>query len=60
MCTSSGPAGEAIFRLNCPQGPPTLRESIGFKVAELNRLKASLMAELGRLCSEWERIHGHH
>jgi hypothetical protein len=55
-----GPAGEAIFRLNCPQGPPTLRESIGFKVAELNRLEASLAAELGRLCAEWERIHGHH
>lgn len=55
-----GPAGEAIFRLNCPQGPSTLRESIGFKVAELNRLEASLATEMGRLCSEWERIHGHH
>ena len=37
-----GPAGEAIFRLNCPAGPPALRESMGFKVVELNRLEATL------------------
>jgi hypothetical protein len=55
-----GPAGEAVFQLNCPAGPPTLRESVGFKVAELNRLEAALGAGLGRLCSEWERIHGHY
>ena len=55
-----GPAGEAVFQLNCLAGPPTLRESVGFKVADLNRLEAALAAELGRLCSEWERIHGHY
>ena len=55
-----GPTGEAIFRLNCPAGPPALRESTGFKVAELNRLEAALAAEMDRLCSEWERIHGYY
>ena len=54
------PAGEAVFRLNCPAGPLTLRESVGFKVTELNRLEAALAAEMDRLCSEWERIHGYY
>lgn len=27
---------EAIFELNCPDGPPTLRENYGFRKATLN------------------------
>jgi hypothetical protein len=29
---------EATFFLNCPDGPPELRENFGFKLAELNRI----------------------
>jgi len=30
-----GPDGEAVFNLNCPDGPPELREGMGFRLAEL-------------------------
>ncbi len=35
---------EAMFMLNCPGGPPTLRGSFGFTTAELNRM-ASVLAD---------------
>jgi hypothetical protein len=49
---------EAIFYLGCPDGPPALRESFGFRLAELNEVADALMANLAMLCSEWETIHG--
>jgi hypothetical protein len=52
-----GATGEAIFELNCPEGPVTLRESYGFRKRELRRLMKELneLAEL--LWGEWETIH---
>ena len=50
-------AGEAVFVLHCPGGPPELRESFGFRRAELNRIKAGLTTELAALCEEWSAIH---
>ena len=50
--------GEAVFYLRCPDGPPELRESFGFRLAELNRFAEALMANLAALCGEWENIHG--
>lgn len=55
-----GAEGEAVFILNCPDGPPGLRGSQGFTTAELNRIASALQAALPMLCSEWERIHGDH
>lgn len=33
-----GARGEAVFDLHCPDGPPELRETYGFKLLELNRI----------------------
>lgn len=54
-----GTGGEAVFVLHCPDGPPHLRESFGFKDAELARMAGELAGALARLCSEWDRLHGH-
>jgi hypothetical protein len=53
-----GAAGEAVFILNCPDGPPALRESFGFNRTELSRIKDELAGALAPLCAEWRRIHG--
>ncbi len=49
---------EALFYLNCPGGPPTLRENYRFSRSELNELQAELEAVIGHLCNEWRKIHG--
>jgi hypothetical protein len=54
-----GADGEAVFILNCPGGPPRLRESFGFSRQTLGRIAACLMAELVFLCAAWSEIHGH-
>ena len=53
-----GPNGEAVFDLNCPEGPPELRESFGFRLAELREIEAALAEQLGDLCRRWSEIHG--
>jgi hypothetical protein len=53
-----GPDGEAVFVLNCPEGPPALRESYGFHQGELGRIKDQVAAALAALCEEWSKIHG--
>ena len=55
-----GAEGEAVFNLQCPSGPPALRESFGFRLADLNRIEAALAAAITVLCAEWRRIHGDH
>jgi hypothetical protein len=50
--------GEAIFILNCPNGPPQLRESYGFKSQVLARVEAKLPGYLTVLCAEWSELHG--
>ena len=49
---------EAVFKLNCPEGPPKLRENYGFAAGKLSRIKAALASKLTSLCAEWSRIHG--
>lgn len=51
---------EAIFELNCPDGPPSLRENHGFRRVRLNLVASLLQADLAHLCKQWKRIHGHH
>jgi hypothetical protein len=53
-----GAAGEAVFILNCPAGPPTLRESFGLNRIQLSRINDELVGALAPLCAEWRRIHG--
>jgi len=55
-----GAGTEAVFNLQCPAGPPTLRGSFGFATAELNRIASALADNLTALCAEWERIHHDH
>jgi hypothetical protein len=55
-----GAAGEAVCNLNCPGGPPALRESYGFRLADLNRIEDVLAATISTLCSKWRMNHGDH
>ena len=52
-----GAGEEAVFNLNCPNGPPELRENYGFSSAQLNRISAALAADLEHLCAEWSQFH---
>ncbi len=53
-----GGGGEAVFILNCPDGPPMLRESFGFKKSELSRIETGLAKVLTHLCAKWSEQHG--
>ena len=53
-----GKGCEAVFRLNCPGGPPELRENYGFARKELAKIADELATNLGILCYEWRTIHG--
>ena len=55
-----GNGGEAVFILNCPKGPPELRESYRFNSSELNRIASALWEKLSALCAKWSEIHGHY
>ncbi|WP_162630785.1 DUF4160 domain-containing protein [Paracoccus endophyticus] len=54
----SGVEGEAVFVLNCPDGPPHLRESYGFSRHDELRILKELAAHLPVLCPKWSEIHG--
>ncbi len=49
---------EAVFVLNCPDGPTRLRASYGFTGAALRAVEASLNRATQALCGAWEAIHG--
>lgn len=51
---------EAVFELNCPDGPPVLRESYEVTAAILRRVTQALNNDLANLCSKWTSIHGNH
>jgi hypothetical protein len=53
-----GADGEAVFILQCPDGPPELRESLGFNQSEVARIRDALAAIVAPLCKEWSKIHG--
>lgn len=54
-----GNGKEAIFELNCPQGPTSPRENFGFAQHELNSIQKALGEHVPQLCRTWEVIHGH-
>lgn len=49
---------EAVFYLNCPAGPVTLRENMGFTRSEIARIEDALNPAVPYLCKRWEEIHG--
>jgi len=53
-----GVKGEAVFVLNCPLGPPRLRESFGFPGADVSRIGAMIAGHITALCASWRSIHG--
>lgn len=55
-----GPTGEAVFFLNCPDGPPELRDNYGFSRADANRIADGLTKALAKLCNDWSNLHDHY
>ncbi len=53
-----GRGGEAVFDLNCPKGPPVLREVYRVARADVGRIRGIVAGELSVLCAAWEAIHG--
>jgi len=53
-----GGGNEAIFNMNCPRGPVSLRENYGFSRAAIARIRDALNVAVRMLCEEWRRIHG--
>jgi hypothetical protein len=53
-----GGGNEAMFNLNCPAGPVTLRENYGFSRRAVARIREALDEAVVMLCDEWRRIHG--
>jgi hypothetical protein len=53
-----GQGHEAVFELNCPEGPVELRENYGFASRELVRIATLLDGNISLLCAAWESIHG--
>jgi hypothetical protein len=51
---------EATFDLNCPDGPPTLRDNYRFSHTDVARIQEDLAEKLDSLCDEWRRLHEHY
>jgi hypothetical protein len=49
---------QAVFNLNCPNGPIELRENYGFSLPQVNRLAGLLQTQVQGLCAGWRAIHG--
>jgi hypothetical protein len=53
-----GKGVEAVMNLNCPIGPPELRENYGFPSQTISELRNRVETALNSLCEKWEEIHG--
>jgi hypothetical protein len=53
-----GRGREALFNLNCPNGPVELREIYRFSRREISKIETELTEHLDELCRAWEEIHG--
>jgi hypothetical protein len=53
-----GAENEAVFNLNCPNGPVEVRENYGFSSSDIKGIKTVLTENLEILCHSWEVIHG--
>ena len=50
---------EAVFVLNCPDGPPNVRMVEGFSDRDLFKIKSYIKLKVAQLCESWRQIHGH-
>jgi hypothetical protein len=46
-----------VFILNCPDGPPELRENDGLSAAELRSVAAAIAEQLALCCERWRAMH---
>ena len=53
-----GAGGEAVFMLNCPDGPPELREVYEFSRNKVGQISDELAVRLESLCRQWSEMHG--
>jgi len=53
-----GGGREAVFNLNCGEGPVELRENYRFSRREVTHIQAVLESHREELCRAWENIHG--
>jgi hypothetical protein len=53
-----GRGREAVFILNCPDGPVETRENYRFAKRELRHILLVVTENLETLCEAWEEIHG--
>ena len=53
-----GRGHEAVFKLNCPEGPVEVRENYGFARREIADIESALTNHLTALCAARESIHG--
>jgi hypothetical protein len=53
-------SGEALFYLNCPNGPTELRENYRrcFSRSDIAEIQAALDPIVPVLCEKWSEIHG--
>jgi hypothetical protein len=51
------PDRQAVFILNCPNGPPELRENDGLSAAELRGVVAAIAEQLALCCERWRAMH---
>jgi len=49
-----GNGDEAIFELNCPDGPVSLRGNFGFAQHELTSIQKTLSEQVEQLCKAWD------
>ncbi len=52
-----GASGEAVFNLQCPDGPPVMRENFGLGRSVLGKIADELTLALAMLCAAWGTIH---
>lgn len=55
-----GPGGVALFWLNCPDGPPTVRGKKGLSDHEVRRIGDLMADHAAILCAKWRELHGDH
>ncbi len=48
----------ARFVLNCPDGPVTLAEQIGFRGTEIAEIGVAVAVRLPETCMKWSALHG--
>ena len=53
-----GGGKEAVFNLNCPNGPVELRENYGFSRLQVSSVRKRLNNAVAQLCHAWRQIHG--